>query len=274
MKYDLHTHTVYSDGLLSPAELIDLAVKQGLRGIAITDHDTIEGIEEGIEYSKKYKDFTVISGIEFGCVYKDEEVHILGHFIDYKNEELINITKKLMFERVKRGINIINKLSELNIDISIDDVRKHSGYDYIGRPHVARVLIDKGYVDSIEEAFNKYLNRGMPGYVERFHLSIEDTIKLIKKADGIATMAHPGLLKNKSIVDYVISKGIQGLECIHSKHTEDDTEYFTEIAIRNDLIITGGSDYHGDLLMGELILGEYYININEIPEMRGKIYNV
>lgn len=274
MKYDLHAHTSYSDGLLSPAELIDLAVKQGLQGIAITDHDTIEGIDEGIRYSRRYDNFKVIPSIEFGTVYEDEEVHILGHFIDFKNEELINITKKLRLERVNRGIKMINKLNELNMDITIDDVKRHSGDNYIGRPHIARALIDKKFVTSIEEAFEKYLNRGMPGYVERFHLSIEDTINLIKRTKGIATLAHPGLLKNKSIVDYTISKGIQGLECIYSKHSVEDTEYFIELARKKNLIITGGSDYHGDLVGGELILGKFYIDINEIPVMRGKINNV
>lgn len=274
MKFDLHVHTYYSDGILSPAELIDLAVKQNLQGIAITDHDTILGLNEAIVYSKKYDNFKVIPGIEFGSVYEDEEVHILGYFIDYNDEELISVTKNLRHDRINRAIKMINNLNRLDIDVTIDDVRKHSGNDYIGRPHIARALIDKGYVGSIEESFEKYLNRGKPGYAERFHLSIEDTISLIEKSGGIAILAHPGLIKNKSIVEYTISKGIQGIECIHSKHTAEDTDYFIKLAKKKNLIVTGGSDYHGDLVRGELIFGKYFINIEEIPEMRGRLYNV
>lgn len=274
MKFDLHVHTFYSDGILSPSELIDLAIKQNLQGIAITDHDSILGIKEAISYSTKYDNFKVISGIEFGSIYEDEEVHILGYFIDYNNEELISTTEKLRHERINRAIRIMDNLNELGINITIDDVVKHSRDKYIGRPHIARALIDKGYVSSIEEAFEKYLDRGKPGYSERLHLSIEETINLIKKTGGIATLAHPGLIKNKSIVDHTINKGIQGIECVHSKHTANDTDYFIKLARKNNLIITGGSDYHGDLVDGELILGKFYIDLDEIPEMRGRINNV
>lgn len=273
-KYDMHTHTFYSDGILSPQKLVDMAVKYNLQGIAITDHDAIEGIEEGIAQSRKYKDFIIIPGIEFGTVYDDEEVHILGYFIDYKNNELINITNKLKSERITRGIKMVNKLNELGLKIDLNDVKKHSGEDYIGRPHVGRALIDKGYVKSLDEAFEKYLDRGMPAYVERFQLNVEETITLINNVGGISILAHPGLLKKRAIVQYVISKGINGIECMHSKHTEDDTNYFTQIAKENDLIITAGSDYHGELINKKMPLGDYFIDINEISEMRRRINNV
>ena len=255
MKYDLHVHTIYSDGLLEPQEVVDLAVKRNMQGISITDHDTILGIQEAIDYSKKFKDFKIIPGIELGSIYNNEEVHILGYNFDYKDERIINTTQKLVNSRLDRGLKIIGKLNNLGIHISLEDVMKHVNKDLLGRPHIARALIDSKYVNSIGEAFDKYLNIGKPAYVERYHLSIEETIKLIDTLGGISVLAHPGLLKDKGIIDYCISQGIRGIECIHSKHSLKEYLIYKEIANRKNLIITGGSDFHGD----QMILGDFYI---------------
>lgn len=271
MRYDLHVHTNHSDGMFSPKRVVELANELGLNGIAITDHDTITGIEEAIEHSQNYDGFKVIPGIEFSCVYKNEEVHILGYFIDYRNPEIISITEKLKTARINRGIGIIEKLNNLGLKITIDEVRAISGEDYIGRPHIARVLIANGYFSNIQEVFDKYLNRGKPAYVERYRMTIEDTITLIRNSGGIAILAHPGLLKSKNIIDHCISLGIDGLEYIHSKHGKSDMKQFLKIANKNSLIATGGSDCHGDLTEGSLLLGRYFVDINSIPEMKERI---
>lgn len=271
MIFDLHVHTNHSDGLFSPEKVIDLAVKQKLNGIAITDHDTITGIETAISYSNNYHNFRIIPGIEFSCVYNDEEVHILGYFIDYKNLNLIKLTNKLKKSRLTRGVEMVYKLNKLGLELSIEEVKKFSGEKYIGRPHIARALIKKGYVTDISEAFTKYLDRGKPAYVERYKITINETISLIKSLGGIAILAHPGILKNKTIINYCISLGIDGLECIHSKHSKDDTDYLVDISKTNNLIITGGSDFHGDLINGELTLGKYFVNIDTIPEFKERI---
>ena len=139
----------------------------------------------------------------------------------------------------------------------------------MGRPHIARVLINKGYVNSIEEAFNKYLDRGKPAYVERYKLTIEEELYLLsKKVGGYAVLAHPGLLKNKSIIEHCIKSGINGIECIHSKHNPLDTEYLKIIARSNNLIVTAGSDFHGDYLD---LLGKYSIDINTLPKFKERI---
>lgn len=255
MKFDLHVHTTYSDGLLKPQEVVDLAIKRNLQGISITDHDTVLGIEEAIDYSKKYKGFKIIPGIELGSIFNNEEVHILGYNFDYKNEKIISTTQKLVNSRLDRGIRIIEKLNSLGIHISLEDVMKHVSKNLLGRPHIARAMIDYKYVNNIGEAFDQYLNIGKPAYVERYHLSIEETIILIENLGGISVLAHPGLLKDKSIIDYCISKGISGIECIHSKHSLKEFLFYKEIANREDLIITGGSDFHGD----QMILGDFYI---------------
>lgn len=271
MRFDLHVHTNQSDGLFSPEEVVDMSVTKNLKGIAITDHDSITGIERAINHSKKYYDFKIIPGIEISCIHNDEEVHLLGYFIDYKNYDIINITETLKSSRLNRGIDMVNRLNELGLEVSIEEVKELSGEKYIGRPHIARAMIKRGYVTSIQEAFSRYLNRGRPAYVERYKISITETISLIKKIGGISVLAHPGLLKDKSIINYCIELGIDGIECIHSKHNQSDISSMLDIAKKHNLIATGGSDFHGDLVNGKLLLGEYYVNIKDIPQIIGRI---
>ncbi|NLV87831.1 MAG: PHP domain-containing protein [Tissierellia bacterium] len=268
MLFDLHVHTNHSDGFFTPEKVVDLALERNLRGIAITDHDTVSAIEIAVQYSKKYNNFTVIPSIEFSTLHNNEEVHILGYFINPSDPDILDITEKLKNSRLGRGIKMVKKLNDLGIYITIDEVIKISGGDLIGRPHIARILINKGYVTSIEEAFNKYLDRGKPAYVERYKLTIEEAISIIKKSGGYAVLAHPGLLKNKSIIEHCIKSGINGIECIHSKHNPLDTEYLKIIARSNNLIVTAGSDFHGDYLD---LLGKYSIDINTLPKFKERI---
>ena len=154
MIFDLHTHTNYSDGLFSPKEVVDLAIKKGLDGIAITDHDTIDGIEPAIEYNNNLVNkIKIIPGIEFGCVYQDEEVHILGYFIDYESSKIINLSKELKENRINRSLKMIDKLNSMGLKINMEEIKTLTQNDYIGRPHIARILIQKGYVDNMERAF-------------------------------------------------------------------------------------------------------------------------
>ncbi len=271
MKFDLHLHTTYSDGRLSPTEIVDLAFKKGLSGIAITDHDTIAGVEEAIKQSKNYNNFKVIPGIEFSTIYENEEVHILGYFIDYKNKELIKTSEDLIDSRYIRAEKIIDKLNNLGYNINIDDVLSLSKDKFIGRPHIARVLINKGYFHKIQEVFNILLNSGKPAYVERYRMSVSEAINIIKSNKGFSILAHPGLLKNKRIIDHCISMGIDGIECIHSKHSDHEINSFAKIANENNLIITGGSDCHGDTNSGSLLLGKYFTDINTIPKFKEMI---
>lgn len=271
MRFDLHVHTNHSDGILSPIQVVNLAVKQKLSGIAITDHDTVSGIEDAIKESLKHDNFKVIPGIEFSCICRDEEVHILGYFIDYKNPNIIDITNRLKSARLNRGIEIVKKINSLGMNLTVEEVKQFSGEEYIGRPHIARALIKKGYLSNIQEGFDKYLNRGKPAYVERYKMTIEDTIDLIKNSGGISILAHPGLLKDKSIIEYSIMLGIDGIECIHSKHTKKEVKLFSEIASSKNLIATGGSDCHGDVVRGSLLLGSCFVDINNIPQMKERI---
>ncbi|RKD34503.1 PHP domain-containing protein [Thermohalobacter berrensis] len=269
-KIDLHVHTSASDSLLTPEEVIEWAVKKGIKGIAITDHDTVEGIDRAINKAKEYSQIMVIPGIEFSCDYKDEEIHILGYFIDYKSTQIKEVTKRLKDSRLKRGRKMIEKLSSMGFDISIKDIEDGISSDFIGRPHIARVLVEKGYADSVEEAFEKYINKGRPGYVKRKKLSIDESINLIHKTGGVAVIAHPGLIKNKDAINLVLQKGIDGIEAIHSKHTDEDIKYYKHIAEEFKLFITGGSDCHGKLVDGEPILGDFFTNLVQVKKMKEK----
>lgn len=271
MKFDLHVHTNYSDGRFKPRKVIDLAIERNLSGIAITDHDTVLGLREAIEYSNKFENFKVIPGIELGSIYNDEEVHILGYFINCNSPELLNITKKLRESRIQRAKDIVYNLNKLNIDINYEEVQHLTKDDFIGRVHIARVLVNKNYVSSIKEAFEEFLDIDAPAYVMRKTLSIKESIHLIRKSNGIAVLAHPGLLKDKvKIINYCMENGIQGIECIHSKHSKGNTELFKRIAKENKLLITGGSDCHGQIIDNDLLLGKHFIdydNMSEIEEL-------
>ncbi len=215
--------------------------------------------------------FNIIAGIELGCFYDQEEVHILGYFIDYNNTELLNELDKLKTSRWKRGIEIIKKLNDLGIKLNMDSILSEAeASGFIGRALIARKLVSEGYVKSIKEAFDKYLDVGKPAYVKRHQLSIKDTIDLIHSVDGISVLAHPGLLSNKDIMTFCVKQGIMGIECYHTKHTKEDEKYFIKFAIENNLIITGGSDFHGD----EDILGSRFINLEECAIFKELIQNV
>ncbi len=274
MIVDLHVHTTISDGLSTPSQVVDAAVERGLNGIAITDHDSVEGINAALNRGRLYDEFYVIPGIEFSCVYLDKEVHLLGYFFDYKSPAVVSTTKKLRNGRVTRGKKIIKKLNSLGINIKLEDVMKHAKKNYIGRPHIGRALIDKNYVTSMEEAFTKYLDRGKPGYIESYKLQIEEVIKLIHNEGGIVVLAHPGLMRDKRIINYCIKAGIDGIEVIHPKHSNQDVLELLEITKKFNLIKTGGSDWHSTKEAGNCLLGKYYVNLNNIPELKERIRNV
>ncbi len=260
-KSDLHIHTTYSDGILTPKEVVEWAVKKNLTDIAITDHDTVEGVEEAIEASIPL-DINVIPGIELSCLEQGQEVHILGYFLDYKSTELKAFTKTLKDARENRNTDIIKKLNQMTIDISVEDVKAISKEGNMGRPHIAKALIKKGIVDTIEGAFKIYLGRGKPAYVERFKVSIKEGIDFIHSLGGAAVIAHPGLVSDKKVIDYALKQNIDGIEAIHCNHTEEQVKYYLDLAQELNLIATAGSDCHGYLDNGIPKIGEYFTNID------------
>lgn len=247
MKVDLHIHTTASDGRLSPQEIVDHAMAMGLTHIAITDHDTVNAIITlyNLDYLKN-RNITMIPGIEFSTDLPLHEVHILGYFIDIFNTELqsqLNLIVADRWERVKRTII---KLEDLGYIVDYERVVELAGgTTSVGRPHIARVLVEKGYFASVTDVFNALLYKNGPAYVPHYKLDYQSVIKLIHQAGGISVLAHPGLIGNDQIVHEIINAGIQGIEVYHPCHTADQINQYLKLAEHYNTIITGGSDFHG-----------------------------
>ncbi|SHH12721.1 hypothetical protein SAMN02745221_01745 [Thermosyntropha lipolytica DSM 11003] len=244
--YDLHVHSNASDGALSPQAVIDKAIGIGLEGVAITDHDTVDGLHEAVLYNeKKNQNFLFIPGIELNTEYGSDEVHILGYFIDYNNELLQKRLLEIREERLERAKKMVDKLRSMGLAINFEQVKKLAQGDLIGRPHVALALTEEGYVFSIKEAFDKYIGKGRPGYVPRYKFEPEEALDLINKAGGISVLAHPGLIKEQKKVMEIIDMGVEGLEVYYPEHSDNQIKNYLYLAERKGLLVTGGSDFHG-----------------------------
>lgn len=243
-KADLHVHTTASDGAYSPSQIVDLAWKKGISALAITDHDTITGLAEADRESNKYQlDF--FPGIELSTIYEEHEMHILGYNIDWTNEKMMETVSLLQNARKSRIEKMIAKFSNLGIPLDINEVRRKSSAQNLGRVHLALALIDKGIVSSINEAFTKYLNPGCPAFVPRYKLTPFMALEIIKEAKGIPVLAHPGLANCDQLIPLLLEKGLQGIEVFHPRHTKDEELHYFKLAQKHNLIITGGSDFHG-----------------------------
>lgn len=251
---DLHTHSIASDGSMRPAELVRYAREKGLAAIALTDHDTVDGVPEALEAGAEIG-MEVIPGIEISVDFKPE-MHILGYFTHTgsyaKIRQELEIIKNGREERNKK---IIHRLNELGIDITLDEVKKVSLGDITGRPHIARVLVTKGCVGSIDEAFDKYLSKEGLAYFKRFELKPADGIQTIRNAGGLPVIAHPVFLrKNYNEMHVLLGElkgyGLAGIEAYYSENSKEDTGNFLRLAIKHDLLVTGGSDYHGTFKTG------------------------
>ncbi len=246
---DLHTHTTASDGKESPSSVVKLAKEAGLHAVAITDHDTVGGIAEAISEGKK-QGIEVIPGIEISTAARGHEFHILGYFMDWKNEQFLTRISNLRQTRQKRNEKIIQNLSSLGMDISLDEIRKlvnkeGETQDSVGRPHIADMLVKKGIVANLREAFDLYLSKDGKAYaqIERIHPAT--ALDWIKEAGGAAVIAHPGLYDADEMVERFIRYGVDGLEVYHSDHTSEDEVKYKKMAKQHHLIMTAGSDFHG-----------------------------
>ena len=244
MTADLHIHTTASDGRFSPQEIFDQARRANLNYIAITDHDTIDGLHYFKSISNT--ELTVIPGIELNTDQPGCEVHVLGYGIDICNVQLNDELTKMTEDRVIRAQKIINKLTLLGYPVSYNRVLEIAANSRaIGRPHIAKALLEQGYFSTMDEIFNTLLDTNGPAYIPHYKLSPEGAMQLIANAGGIHVLAHPGLIGNDDIVRRLINQGLHGLEVYHPKHTEEQVKTYAEIAEKHGLLITGGSDFHG-----------------------------
>lgn len=249
-RIDLHTHTTASDGTLSPTELVRLARGAGLAAVAVTDHDTVDGLGEALEAGRALG-LEVVPGIEISAEFQPGTMHMLGYFIQPDRPVFAEKLRVLQEARRDRNPIIAEKLNALGLAVTMDEVRAAAGGEQVGRPNFARVLLDKGYVSSMGEAFDRYLTKGGPAYVDKFRLSPADSVELIHQAGGLAVLAHPftlGLGEQvlETFVADLAACGLDGLEVYYPEHDPDQTRACLELAARHGLAVTGGSDFHGD----------------------------
>lgn len=253
---DLHVHSNASDGSFSPTEVVNLAYRSGLRAIALTDHDTGNGLAEAREAvtllnRENHSDFELICGTELSAEYNGEEVHILGYFIDETCEEFQRVTRLVVERREERNRKMAENFTQAGLPITMEELTSGNPSTIITRSHFARVMVEKGYVKTRQEAFKKYLGKEHPYYVKREYLTPEEAISAIRAAGGIAVLAHPVLYRfPQTKLDMAIhdmkQAGLKGLEAVYTTYSIFEESDMKRLAAKHGLLITGGSDFHGD----------------------------
>jgi predicted metal-dependent phosphoesterase TrpH len=257
---DLHVHSAASDGSLSPSEVVATAKALGLRAIALTDHDTIDGLEEALAAGAELG-LEVIPGIEISADHDSGSMHILGYFINHQNGRLDEQLKVLKQARAERNPQIIAKLQQLGLAITLAEVQAISGGGQVGRPHIAQVLVQKGYVANFQEAFEKYIGNHGPAYVNKFRFAPRDAIATIAAAGGLAALAHPFTLEYSStrhlkmILQQLRDWGLAALEVYYPEHSPERQKTYKKLAQELGLLTTGGSDFHG-IIKPEVKIGQ------------------
>ena len=266
---DLHLHTNFSDGTYTPEELAGQARRCGLKAIALTDHDTVEGCGRtaiacqaaGIEF---------IPASELTAEMDGHEIHLLGYFLDTANPGLLRELEKFQQVRQDRIREMVGRINQLGIPLPVDDVFTLANCRSPGRPHVARALTEGEFCGSIDEAFERFLKKGKPAWVPKFKMSAQQAINLIQQAGGLAVMAHPGLTRADELIPRLADLGMDGLECFHSKHNGSLTEQYRSMATRLNLLITGGSDCHGTT-KGKSIIGTVKLPYEYVEKLKTRV---
>jgi len=243
---DFHSHSTASDGARAPAEVVRLAYEQGVRVLALTDHDSTEGVAEARRAAAAYPDFTLVPGVEFGTDIAGGEVHVLGLFLEPDHSELQSTLRRLREGRVGRALGMVEKLRAMGFDITWEQVQRIAGDASVGRPHVAQALLEQGHIQTISEAFDKYIGRSGPAYVEREKLSPADAVRMIVRLGGVADLAHPADLEGlDGLLAELKGAGLSALEVYYKDYSPETVGRLAASARRFGLIALGGSDYHG-----------------------------
>ena len=272
---DLHLHTTHSDGTLTPTELVDLCARNGLRVIAISDHDSTEGVAEAQAAAIKHG-IEVIPAIELSTDVPGNEIHMLGYFIDMDDAGFQHLLREFRAGREDRGRKMVERLADIGMDITWDEVERIADGAAVGRPHIAQAMIERGYVSQWQEAFDKYIGRTGPAYVERTRLEPEEAIQALLDNGALPVMAHPlyyereDTRKLRNLVASLKEAGMVGLEVHYGEFSESEIDMLASIAAELDLIACGGSDYHASGKPGEIIPGEAGPPMSTVESLRAK----
>ena len=245
MKVDLHTHTLASDGALTPRQLVDKAVEHRVNVLAITDHDSTEGIAEASAAVARHPGLTLVPGLEINCNVEGAEIHVLGYLVDHEAPWFQEFLTAQRAARTARVHTLAARLAELGMPIDPAEVLALAGEAAPGRPHVAQVMVKRGYVRSVREAFDKYLRSDGPANVPRHRLTPVEAIDVIRRARGVAVLAHPGLANRDAMIPALVDAGLEGIETYYAEHSPEQVRSYLDLCRRFDLVATGGSDFHG-----------------------------
>jgi hypothetical protein len=275
-KADLHVHSSASDGRYSPAEIVQKAIDSGLKVIALTDHDTVDGIKPALSAARAFPDLMVIPGVEISTDITKGEVHVLGYFIEYTNQSFRTSLEKMRNSRLERARKMVEKLIELGCKIEWERVREIAGEGSIGRPHIAQALLEKGYIGDFKEAFSKYIGHDCPAYVEREKLTPVQAVQLILSVNGLPVLAHPlTIAEPEAVVRELKVNGLVGIETYYGDYSANEIDLLLSLARKYNLIPVGGTDYHGvddksELMLGGVTVPEQYVReLINLAKQRG-----
>lgn len=267
MRIDLHTHTTASDGLLSAEDLVRLARDAGVGILAITDHDSTDSVDAGMEVAREVG-IEVVPAVELNTDVPGAEVHVLGYFIDHHVAWLQEILARLREGRLHRAARMVEKLTALGVPVQMERVLTFAGGGAVGRPHVARALVEAGHVSETAEAFTKYIGRNGPAYAERLKLTPAQAVEIIRRAGGIPVLAHPGWLGDEAMVERLAREGLEGIEVYYPDHSPAMVDHYLQLAGRFNMVVTGGTDFHGGDLATRVSLGSQYVPPDVVAKLR------
>lgn len=263
---DLHVHTLYSDGTFAPERVVEVAREKGLSAIAITDHDSVSGVDPAIGFAAKCG-MEIIAGVELTAEEEDLEIHMLGYFIDWKAEWFEKKLEQIRQARLERIYEMVRKLKKVGVDIDTQKVLALSGRGAVGRLHLATVLYNDGAISSINEAFRKYIGEKAPCYVKKYKLTPKETIDMILKLGGVPVLAHPRILGRDDLIPRFAKDGLRGIEVYHTEHPAGTVSRYENLAVNCGLLMTGGSDCHG-MGKGEVLLGKVKVPYSLVEALK------
>ena len=266
---DLHTHTTASDGTYAPRDLVIEAASRGVRVLAITDHDSTEGLPEAFEEAERRRPLELLPGIEINCDVEGAEIHVLGYLMDWQAPWFQEFCREQRRERRERVHRMAERMAALGMPFDADEVFALVKEGSAGRPHVAQVMVAHGYVKTVRQAFDKYLAAGRPGHVPRKKLTPEDAVRLIRRAAGVPIFAHPGLASRDELIPGLIAAGLMGIECYYTEHSAQQRATYLQICKDQDLVATGGSDFHGPQVRAST-LGSPSVPMAAVDALRAK----